>query len=427
MRRTILATALLLLWAGPHAWGQAYQLEVSLKHAPPTGHAYLYKQYGHWNTLLDSVATASRSLHFDKLSPGQYFLQLDQNKRIPFYISNDHLKLKADFSDIPASLRWSANAENDACQAWATIATSYTVQSELFQTLDYNNWQRLRKEAEAAFAEIIRAFPDTHIAAALKALTGEATQSPEQLAVWLHQNPWVMQTGIGSLPIAATLQYQQHTTASSHRERNLYAFLASAKDQSTKEYYYINAIAWLAKSHPELARKVWESYQGYFGNSAMLAKVQQLVPQPGIPTGDIAPDLQMLSPEGETLSLRSLRGNVVLLDFWASWCGPCRAANRRMMPIYRQYKDQGFEVLSVSLDNDRHDWLKAISEDSIPWRNISDLGGFNSKAALVYDIEALPTTYLINQEGVIIGRDLHSEELSPILEKLLISTKPVER
>lgn len=427
MRRTILALAVLLSGAVEQTLGQTYPLEVRLSHAPETGLAYLHARDVTTTRLLDSVSMRDGQLQFKNLRPGEYFLQLSPDHTIPFMIADRKLRLKIDYTAPTTSMQWSANAENDAYHAWLGLSPKADAGGELFQSTDYALWQAEKERLWAAFAEIEEAWPATRVAQALRMLTQEHSLDAEQLADWYKKNIWAQQTRIGALPLLNHLQHLRFKGAATQLENRVFALLSTASAPPLKEYYYITAIHWLATDQPQLAKKLLESYKVYFAQSALLVQVEALIPQPGIPTGSIAPNLHLFSPEGKTITLESLRGNVILLDFWASWCGPCRAANRRMLPIYQQYKDRGFEVLSVSLDSERQDWLNAIALDNIPWQNISDLGGFNSQAALVYDIEVLPTTYLIDRQGVVIGRDLHTEDLPPILEKLLSSHKQVER
>src|SRR5690349_18922198 len=115
--------------------------------------------------------------------------------------------------------------------------------------------------------------------------------------------------------------------------------------------------------------------------------------------GDAAVEIALPSVTGDTLKLSSFKGKVILLDFWASWCMPCRFANKGMGKIYSKYKDKGFEIFSVSLDNESAEWMKAIKDDKITWKQVISYGGWQAPTALQWGIVALPTSYLIDQEG----------------------------
>ncbi len=135
--------------------------------------------------------------------------------------------------------------------------------------------------------------------------------------------------------------------------------------------------------------------------------------------GAIALDFTQNTPEGKPLSLSSLRGKYVLLDFWASWCGPCRQENPNIVAAYRQFKDKGFTVLGVSLDRNKENWLKAIENDQLTWSHVSDLKYWSNEVAQQYGINSIPASFLLDPNGKIIARDLRGEELVEKLKELL--------
>ncbi len=134
--------------------------------------------------------------------------------------------------------------------------------------------------------------------------------------------------------------------------------------------------------------------------------------------GQVAPDIALPNPDGDTISLSSLRGNYVLVDFWAKWCKPCRMENPNVVRMYNKYNDQGFEVYGVSLDRKREDWLQAIEEDGLHWTQVSDLKFWNSKAAQIYNIKAIPFALLLDPEGVIIAKNLRGPALEEKLAEI---------
>jgi peroxiredoxin len=132
--------------------------------------------------------------------------------------------------------------------------------------------------------------------------------------------------------------------------------------------------------------------------------------------GDMAPDIVMNDPDGNVRKLSDLRGTVVLLDFWASWCGPCRRENPSVVRAYEKYKDQGFEVFSVSLDSDANRWRKAIEQDQLTWPNhVSDLQGWRNGAAREYGISSIPHTMLIDRDGAILATHLRGSGVESAL------------
>ena len=134
--------------------------------------------------------------------------------------------------------------------------------------------------------------------------------------------------------------------------------------------------------------------------------------------GSRVPELVGMTPDSGSYKLSNLRGKVVLIDFWASWCAPCRRENPNVRALYAKYKDKGFEVLGVSLDRDMNAWKKAIADDQLPWNHISDLKGWQSAHAAAYSVSSIPQTLLIDKEGKLIVRNLRGESLAAKLYEL---------
>lgn len=133
-----------------------------------------------------------------------------------------------------------------------------------------------------------------------------------------------------------------------------------------------------------------------------------------------APEIAFANPSGKIMKLSDLKGKVVLVDFWASWCGPCRAENPNVVKMYEKFKDKGFTIFSVSLDEDASKWKEAIEKDKLSWANhVSDLKGWKSSVVANFGIEGIPHTVLLNKEGKIIGKNLRGEKLEETLTKLL--------
>ena len=135
--------------------------------------------------------------------------------------------------------------------------------------------------------------------------------------------------------------------------------------------------------------------------------------------GAIAPEISLKTPEGEILALSSLRGKVVLIDFWASWCGPCRKENPNVKKIYEKYKDQGFEIYAVSLDNNEAQWKGAIAKDGLAWKHVSELLGWKGTVSRAYGVGSIPQTFLLDKEGRIVKTGFRSHELESLIQPLL--------
>ena len=147
----------------------------------------------------------------------------------------------------------------------------------------------------------------------------------------------------------------------------------------------------------------------------------RLAKMESVKVGALAPDFTLPTPEGKMLSLSQFRGKVVVVDCWASWCGPCRAENPNMVALYNANKDKDFTILGVSLDrpNDKDKWIKAIADDKLTWNNVSDLKYWQSMICDLYIISAIPETILIDKEGKIVARGLRGDELKSKVAELL--------
>ena len=172
-----------------------------------------------------------------------------------------------------------------------------------------------------------------------------------------------------------------------------------------------------AALHNEVVMALHEKYPDH-----QLVKEKYAVetsPATATSIGAIAPDLAFPDPDGNIRKLSDLRGKVVLLDFWASWCRPCRGENPHVVAMYQKYHDKGFEVFSVSLDRDKESWKRAIAADGLVWPNhVSDLKYWSSEAARTYGVSSIPSTFLLDQNGRIIAKNLRGEALSNALKQL---------
>jgi len=144
------------------------------------------------------------------------------------------------------------------------------------------------------------------------------------------------------------------------------------------------------------------------------------LPKPQPKVGQAAPDIVLNDREGKQTKLSSLKGKVVLLDFWASWCGPCRHENPNVVKVYNKYKEQGFTVFSVSLDDNQQKWLQAIEKDGLAWEwHVSDLQGWRSAGAALYAVTSIPATFLIGKDGKIVAKNLRGEALEQKVKEIV--------
>lgn len=134
--------------------------------------------------------------------------------------------------------------------------------------------------------------------------------------------------------------------------------------------------------------------------------------------GKPAPAFSMADKDGKIVHLSDFKGKYVLIDFWASWCGPCRKENPNVVAAYKKYHDKGFEIIGISLDSNKEAWLKAVDKDGLTWTHVSDLKGWQCATATTYGVKAVPASFLIDPNGKVVGKDLRGEELNKTLADL---------
>ena len=201
-------------------------------------------------------------------------------------------------------------------------------------------------------------------------------------------------------------------------ELSLKDYLSSAKSSLavlvTADYLDIeeNLIFW---------ETIYNNYIEEFKDNSYFKNFEnKLIKIKSISIGSVAPDIILNDTSGVPISLASLRGKYVLLDFWAAWCRPCREENPNIVENYNNYKSYGFDVYQVSLDRTKEDWIRGIKQDKLPWINVSDLKYYQSEAAELYNVDRIPSAFLLDPDGKIIAKhiDLRGQNLSRKLAEI---------
>ncbi|MDR1415095.1 MAG: AhpC/TSA family protein [Odoribacteraceae bacterium] len=250
----------------------------------------------------------------------------------------------------------------------------------------------------------------------------EITGSPEQKIL---EDSQALATGKGFVSLGGMLLmmqvkddsvkldsvYRDVEVLKKEYDKKLRAFLDTTNDSYAITYMIGD---FLVKEYP------FDEVEGYYNRLTprvkasdpgknLKAKIENLKL---VNIGGIAPEIALPAPDGSTFKLSALRGKYVLLDFWASWCGPCLAEVPNVKAIYDKYHVKGFEILGVSLDNKRDAWLSAIDKHDLAWHHVSSLEGWQCPIAALYNVTAIPRMYLLDPQGCIIGVDLRGEALA---------------
>ncbi len=209
-----------------------------------------------------------------------------------------------------------------------------------------------------------------------------------------------------------------HEKAVAHAEAQLAKIPAGSRTYRMAMGGIVSALKLTSSAqYPIVTKKYIDLYSRY--NQGEIPRLEMDLRRAGTQlTGFEAPDLSGMTPDSSTYSLKQMRGKVVMVDFWASWCGPCRKENPNVVANYQKYKDKGFDILGVSLDRDMASWRKAIAADGLPWHHISDLKGWQSAHAALYSVTSIPQTLLIDRDGKIIARNLRGEQLGDKLKEI---------
>ncbi len=227
------------------------------------------------------------------------------------------------------------------------------------------------------------------------------------------------------MPAPELAQIEARADANEDAQRQLqYAYVTAHPDDRFSLFVLPQAVGYApdakdyATRFAQLSPRLRATPQGV----RIADKIKQLE---RVAVGATAPDFTQNTPDGKPLTLSSLRGKYVLIDFWASWCGPCRRENPNLVAAYNKFKDKGFTILGVSLDKDtgREAWLKAIEKDGLAWNQVSDLKYWQNAAAKDYGVQAIPQNFLIDPSGKIVAANLRGEKLQETLGQLLGQAK----
>jgi peroxiredoxin len=325
--------------------------------------------------LIAVIQNGSFKFSLSQPAPEIYILQYHLNKK-SFFLDAGNVQINIADTALRKSELKGSTATNDDYEAFSKIMN---------ENKNISGFYSARKNAILAAGGTMNSPIYAKAQPKLDSLLELSKQDQVTIAVaWVKAHP---NSQINSLILT------QHTTGSSHVDGLL------PSDQLRSIF---NAL-------PDTVKKnSWGKELQYQLNNLLI--------------GSTAPDFAEVNPDGKLIKLSDFKGRYVLLDFWASWCKPCRAETPNVTAAYQQYKAHNFEILSVSLDINKADWIRAIKHDGMPWAHVCDphhATHWDSRVAKLYYVSLVPANFLIDPNGVIIAKDLHGDELQDTLKKLL--------
>ena len=331
--------------------------------ANSTKQVYMYQVIDGALELTDSASVVDQKFSFleKTITPQMVYLSLDNSKKIPVFIENSEITIDFQGASADSMTVSGSNVQTE----WESFQSEIAVFDEQLDSLydAYYTANEAKDEAEMERIGIEYDFADSTKRAAIKN--------------YVNSNP---KSYITPYLITKYLLYSSELEDIMVLTENL--------DESISNSVYIETIN----------RRIED-----------LEKTK---------VGATIPDFTQNDKDGNPISITDLRGQYVLVDFWASWCGPCRAENPNVVEAYQKYKDNGFTVIGVSLDDNKENWLKAIKDDKLDWYHVSDLQGWKNQVAQDFGVKSIPFSILIDKEGVILGKNLRGEELQQTLADL---------
>ena len=345
-----------------------FTIEGKFENATPQGKIYLFGMVNNNAVPVDSTVLNDKGeFKFTRSTKAVDFFKVgaNQNEYVVIAQNGDNIKLTADLNDQTMAYQVSGAAEADKLQELNTYKNKYNARMASIQA-NYEQQVSANPDKRDMIAEQLR---------------------PELIKVSDEMVSFILKFANDN-PDALTSFYAMNSLNPSEYEQEFIAYSDKIKSK-------------------------------FNDNQAVTEFLVRMAKLKSVQVGQDAPAFSMKSIDGKNISLADYKGKYVLLDFWASWCMPCRNENPNIVKAYNNYKDKNFTILGISLDKDPKAWAQAISADKLTWSHVSELSDFEGPTVRLYQIEAIPSSFLIDPTGKIIAKNLRGEELAAFLEKTL--------
>ncbi|MDN5200756.1 TlpA disulfide reductase family protein [Fulvivirgaceae bacterium BMA10] len=419
---------------------QATPITIKVKLANPQLYPkiFLYQTFGSQLIKYDSASLKDGiyTLSFGKQIPrGFYRIGPGVQQSFALILGKESLQVEADLKNIETSVRFSGSLENEIYQRYLAVTKEISEKSVLLNKEVQSAQQHGNVEAlksiqlrfdslqtyqNTFYKGIYEDHPTLFMAKIARFFHAEKTVTAEDFLKPKFFSD--IELTRGDMLQGKIFAYYQRFVP-----RNVEDWLVTSEELISKteagspirEVVYLSLVNLFHYGASDNVWNIARKYQNEYSESRFMKVALQNLPKPTPQIGEMAPDIELPDQHGEMKKLSSLRGQMVLVDFWASWCGPCRKENPNVVKAFHKYKDKGFTVLGVSLDKSKDRWVNAIESDKLDWNHISDLKGWNSAGAAQYNVRSIPAAYLVDQEGRIVAKNLRGKALEETLEELL--------
>lgn len=404
---------------------------------------YLYKYLGNVISVFDSTQCKEGVFEFkytDVIPTGFYKVGFDQATAITIIAGYENIVITGN-PNVERSIVIAGSKENEEYELYRKVNKTQNAQNAALNKTaqDLQKQPGMTEELFNQYIEVLKSKSDSlnkaynvemlRIAAAYPGLfmtkvvemfmfdgkTAETFFLPEEFTDKRY--------AAGDMLVSKVQNYFQYFV-----QQDLNAWKSAAEKilitcpagSDNKQVVYATLIPLFSQNDLEYTKGLCNRFISEYPSSSEAKQLKANLPKGASSIGEEVPEITLADVNGKVISLSSLKGKVVLIDFWASWCGPCRGENPNVVAAYNQYKDKGFTVFSVSLDSNKDQWLAAIAKDGLAWpSHVSDLKGWQSDAAKLYNVKGIPATFLIDQNGKLIATNLRGEELKAKLAELL--------
>lgn len=404
---------------------------------------YLYKYLGNTVSVFDSTEFKEGEFEFRYMNPiptGFYKIGFDKVSALTIIAGYENIVITGN-PDIERSLLIAGSKENDEYVLYRKANKAQNANNDALNKTaqDLQKQPGMTEELFNQYVVVLRAKSDSLNKAYNTEMLGIATANPgmfmtKVISMFIYEGKTAetlftpaeftdKQYAAGDMldsKVQSYFQYFVPQDLNTWKASSEKLLAACPSGSDNKQVIYAALIPLFSQNDLEYAKVLCNKFVSEYPNSSVAQQLKSQLPKGASGVGESVPDITLADVNGKTISLSSLKGKVVLIDFWASWCGPCRGENPNVVAAYNSYKDKGFTVFSVSLDTNKDQWLAAIAKDGLEWPNhVSDLKGWQSDAAKLYSVKGIPATFLIDQEGKLIATNLRGEELKAKLAELL--------